>query len=41
LTIIAHKLGRSVRWDPATETFVNDAEADRLLTRAQRSPWSI
>lgn len=38
---IAMKLGRKVRWNPQAERFVNDAEADRLLSRPMRSPWMI
>ena len=36
---IAWQLKRSVTLDPATESFVGDAEADRMRTRAQRAPW--
>ncbi len=39
LTIIAFKLGRSLKWNPMTETFVGDDEANRLLSRALREPW--
>lgn len=38
---IAMLLGRKVRWDPAKERFVNDAEADGMLSRTQREPWTI
>ncbi len=38
---IAMRLGRKLRWDPAGEQFVNDAEANRLLTRSWRSPWHL
>jgi predicted dehydrogenase len=38
---IAMLLGRKVRWNPDTEQFVNDAEADRMLSRAMRAPWHI
>jgi Oxidoreductase family, C-terminal alpha/beta domain len=41
LGLIALKLGRTVHWDAAAERFVNDAEADRLLSRPMRSPWSV
>jgi hypothetical protein len=33
---ISCKLGRPVKWDPAAERFVSDAEADALLSRPQR-----
>lgn len=38
---IAIKLGRKLRWDPAQETFPNDAEANALLDRPMRAPWKI
>jgi predicted dehydrogenase len=41
LGIIAHRLGRPLKWDPAAERFINDAEADRLRTRPMRSPWHL
>jgi hypothetical protein len=41
LTIIAHKLQRSLKWDPAKEQFIGDEAANRLLFRAMRSPWRL
>jgi hypothetical protein len=41
LTIIAYKLQRSLKWDPAKEEFLGDEAANRLLFRAMRSPWRI
>lgn len=38
---IAMKLKRKVYWDPAKERFKNDAEADNMLSRPQRRPYSI
>lgn len=38
---IAMLLGRKLRWNPETEQFVNDAQANRYLMRAYRSPWHI
>jgi predicted dehydrogenase len=38
---IAIHLGRKLRWDPQAEQFVNDDEANRLLTRPLRSPWRL
>ena len=35
------QLGRKLQWDPVREEFVNDAEANALLGREQREPWSI
>jgi predicted dehydrogenase len=36
---IGWRLGRKVQFDPVTETFVNDADANRMCSRARRSPW--
>ena len=41
LGVIALKLGRKVHWDPRKERFINDPEADRLLSRPMRSPWHL
>jgi predicted dehydrogenase len=38
---IAYELGRPVQWNPQSETFVNDPEADRLFARQARAPWSL
>ena len=38
---IAMQLGRKLQWDPAKEQFVGDAEANAMLTRKQREPWTI
>ncbi len=38
---IAWQLGRKVTFDPKTESFVNDDEANRMRTRAMREPWRI
>lgn len=38
---LAVQLGRKLQWNPDKEQFVNDTEANRLLTRAKRSPWNI
>ena len=37
---IAMQLQRKLRWDPKTERFVNDEQANRMLSRAIRAPWS-
>ncbi len=36
---IAMKLPRKLTWDPAKELFVNDDEANSMLSRAQRKPY--
>jgi len=38
---ISCKLGRSVQFDPKTERFVNDPEADRFLRREYRKPYVV
>jgi len=38
---IAMILGRNLKWDPEKEKFVNDAEADTMLSRPLRSPWRM
>jgi predicted dehydrogenase len=38
---IAMQLGRKLRWNPEAERFVDDAEADSMLSRRQREPWTI
>jgi hypothetical protein len=38
---IAIKLRRKLRWDPAHETFLNDAEANAMLDRPMRAPWTL
>jgi predicted dehydrogenase len=40
--LLAHaamKLDRELKWDPKTERFVNDDEANSLLSRKQRAPY--
>lgn len=38
---ISVRLRRPLRWDPATERFVGDEEANRLLSAPMRSPWCL
>ena len=33
------KLDRELNWDPQAERFVNDDEANALLSRPQRAPY--
>jgi len=38
---IAMMLKRKLKWDPAGERFIGDDEANRMLDRPRRSPWTI
>ena len=38
---ISYILGRKLQWDAAAERVVGDEEANRMLTRPNRSPWRI
>jgi hypothetical protein len=38
---IAMQLGRRLRWDPEKEGFKDDDEANAMLGREQREPWTI
>jgi predicted dehydrogenase len=38
---IAMQLGRKLNWNPDTEQFVGDVEANKMLIREQREPWTI
>ena len=39
LGMLSYKLGRSVQWDGEKELCVDDAEANKLLTREYRGEW--
>jgi predicted dehydrogenase len=41
LGVIAIETGRKIKWDPATETILGDAEASRLLSRSYRKPYVL
>ena len=41
ITHIAMKMGRKLRWDPETERFVNDDEANAMLDYPHRKPWTV
>jgi hypothetical protein len=41
LVIIAHKLQRSLTWDPVKEEFPGDEQANRLRSRPMRAPWAL
>lgn len=38
---LAMKLGRPLRWDPATEKFIDDDEANSHLALKMRAPWHV
>lgn len=38
---IAWQLGRKLKFDPAKDEFIGDAEANRMRRRAKREPWRI
>lgn len=37
---IAMRLQRKLRWDPKAERFTDDEQANRMLSRAIRAPWT-
>jgi hypothetical protein len=39
LGMLSCKLGRSVKWDGKNEKIVDDADANKLLSREYRKPW--
>ena len=39
--IVAQKVGRKLTFDPAARRFAGDDEANRLLARSYRSPWTM
>lgn len=39
LTHVSMKLGRKLSWDPDKEKFLNDDEANKMLSRPQRAPY--
>jgi predicted dehydrogenase len=41
LGVIAIETGRTIKWDPATETIIGDAAAERLLSRSYRKPYQM
>ncbi len=34
-------LGRAVRWDPEREALIGDSDAERMMARPMRSPWTL
>lgn len=41
LANIATRLGRKLRFDPDRERFIDDEEANRMLSRPMRPPWTL
>lgn len=39
LGVIALRTGKKLAWNPETEKFVNDADANKWLAREMRKPW--
>ncbi|MCK5271950.1 MAG: hypothetical protein KAJ52_05215, partial [Sedimentisphaerales bacterium] len=38
---IAMLLKRKIRWDPQNERFINDDQANRMLSKPLRAPWKL
>jgi len=41
LAVLCLRLGRPLRWDSAKEQVIGDADANRLLRRPMREPWTL
>jgi len=41
LANISFRLGRSLDFDPGSMKFVNDPEADSMLTKEYRAPYQL
>ncbi|HPD30741.1 MAG TPA: Gfo/Idh/MocA family oxidoreductase [Phycisphaerae bacterium] len=41
LANIAYRVGRRIEWDAAKETILSDPEAEKLLARTYREPWTL
>ncbi len=41
LGLISWRLGRALEWDSKKEQFINDQEADELLSRKPRKKWAL
>jgi predicted dehydrogenase len=41
LGLVSMLVGRPIKWDPAKEVIVGDAQASKLLSRPYREPWQL
>jgi Oxidoreductase family, C-terminal alpha/beta domain len=41
LGLISMLVGRKIKWDPAKEKILGDADATKLMTRSYSSPWKL
>jgi predicted dehydrogenase len=41
ITNLCARLGRDLNWNPDTERFINDDQANRMLSRALRAPFTL
>lgn len=41
LGVIALRLGRKLKWDPAKEQFLSDSDANKWIAREMRKPWTF
>jgi predicted dehydrogenase len=41
VTDIAIRLGRKLKWDSTQDQFVDDEQANQMLARTERSPWTM
>jgi Oxidoreductase family, C-terminal alpha/beta domain len=41
LANVSYRLGRELKFDGKNEKFVDDTEADRMLTREYRKPYVV
>jgi predicted dehydrogenase len=41
VTDISLRLGRKLKWDPTQDLFIGDEQANQMLFRTERSPWTM
>ncbi len=41
LSNISIRTGRTIQWDPKLETIVDDANAEKMMSREMREPWTL